>query len=98
VLERNISPGFARSFKRRSAANTERLAGLVEGRVPELSAGAARQFARAVLIVVSGAWPGANPAEAVAAVAAEPGGAAGFVAELAEVLANQLAGLLARQR
>jgi AcrR family transcriptional regulator len=98
VLERNISPGFARSFKRRSAANTERLAGLVGVRLPELSAGAARQFARAVLIVVSGAWPGANPTEAVAAVSAEPGGSAGFVAELAEVLTNQLAGLLARQR
>src|SRR5256885_11674789 len=56
VLERNISLEFARSFKRRSAANVERLGALGRTRVPELSADAARQFARAVVIVVSGAW------------------------------------------
>ncbi|WP_410673111.1 TetR family transcriptional regulator [Amycolatopsis sp. cmx-4-68] len=102
VLERNISPDFARSVKRRSAAHTERLGTLVAARVPGLSAGGAREFARAVLIVVSGAWPYANPTEAVASASVSPsleqGGAEGFVTGLAELLTNQLAGLLARRR
>ncbi|NBH12486.1 TetR family transcriptional regulator [Amycolatopsis sp. SID8362] len=98
VLERNISLDFARGFKHRAAANLERLASLVRAGVPELSADAARVFARAVVVVVSGAWPYANPTEAVALATAEAGGAPGFEAVVAENLTNLLAGLVARGR
>ncbi|MFJ7218674.1 TetR family transcriptional regulator [Amycolatopsis sp. NPDC098790] len=98
VLERNISPEFARDFKKRSFANTERLGELVRARLPELSADGARQFALGVVIVVSGAWPYANPTDAVAAAAAEVGGVPTFADGLAEGLTNLLAGLVARRR
>lgn len=98
VLERNISLEFARGFKRRAAANTERLGALVRTRVPELSAGAARHFALGVVVLVSGAWPYANPTDAVAVAAAELGGVPEFAAGLAEGLTNLLAGLVARAR
>ena len=98
VLERNISPEFARGFKGRAAANTERLGALVRTRVPELSAEGARQFALGVVIVVSGAWPYANPTDAVAAAAAELGGVPTFADALAEALTNLLAGLVVRRR
>ncbi|MBE1498328.1 AcrR family transcriptional regulator [Amycolatopsis lexingtonensis] len=98
VLERNISLDFARGFKHRAAANLERLASLVRAGVPELSADAARVFARSVVVVVSGAWPYANPTEAVALATAEAGGAPGFEAVVAENLTNLLAGLVARGR
>jgi AcrR family transcriptional regulator len=98
VLERNISPEFARSFKGRAAASTERLGALVRTRVPELSADGARQFALGVVILVSGAWPYANPTDAVAAATAELGGAPSFATGLAEGLTNLLAGLVARRR
>ncbi|MCR6487646.1 TetR family transcriptional regulator [Amycolatopsis sp. OK19-0408] len=98
VLERNISLEFARDFKRRAAANTERLGGLVRARVPELSDAAARHFALGVVVLVSGAWPLANPTEVVAAAAAELGGAPSFADGLAEGLTNLLAGLVARRR
>ncbi|GAB3155870.1 TetR family transcriptional regulator [Amycolatopsis sp. NPDC004378] len=98
VLERNISLEFARDFKRRAAANTERLGALVRTRVPELSEAAARHFALGVVVLVSGAWPLANPTAVVAAATAELGGAPSFAAGLAESLTNLLAGLVARRR
>ncbi|WP_328613950.1 TetR family transcriptional regulator [Amycolatopsis sp. NBC_00355] len=101
VLERNISLEFARGFKRRAAANTDRLGELVRKRIPELSAEGAAQFAGAVVVVVSGLWPYANPTEAVAAAAAELGGPPVgelFTTALAEGLTNLLAGLVARGR
>ncbi|MFB9688498.1 TetR family transcriptional regulator [Amycolatopsis plumensis] len=94
VLERNIPVEFARSFKRRAAANTERLGELVRVRVPELPPDAARHFARGVVVLVSGTWPAAHPTAAVAA--AEQGGPPVF--GLAEGLTNLLAGLVARRR
>ncbi|MFG1642073.1 TetR/AcrR family transcriptional regulator [Amycolatopsis sp. NPDC049252] len=101
VLERNISLEFARSFKRRAAANTERLGTLVRKRIPELSVEGAGHFASAVVVVVSGLWPYANPTEAVAVASAELGGPPPdelFTTALAEGLANLLAGLVARGR
>lgn len=98
VLERNISLESARDFKRRAAANTERLGALVRARVPELSEAAARHFALGVVVLVSGAWPLANPTDAVAVAAAELGGAPSFADGLAEGLTNLLAGLVARRR
>ncbi|MGW3997989.1 TetR family transcriptional regulator [Amycolatopsis sp. NPDC004772] len=90
VLERNIPEAFARSFKRRAAANTERLGELVRVRLPELPPDAARHFAGGVVVLLSGSWPAANPTAAVAAVE-------GPVFGLAEGLTNLLAGLVARQ-
>ncbi|MFI5591892.1 TetR family transcriptional regulator [Amycolatopsis sp. NPDC051758] len=98
VLERNIPVEFARDFKTRAAANTERLGSLVRVRVPELSPEGARHFALGVVVLVSGAWPFANPTEAVAVAAAELGGAPAFATALAEGLTNLLAGLVARRR
>ncbi|MBE8520810.1 TetR family transcriptional regulator [Amycolatopsis sp. H6(2020)] len=91
VLERNIPVEFARSFTRRAAANTERLGELVRVRVPELPPGAARHFARGVVVLLSGSWPAAHPTAAVAAVER------GEAFALAEGLTNLLAGLVARQ-
>lgn len=98
VLERNISLEFARDFKRRAAANTERLGTLVRKRVPELSDDAARHFALGVVVLVSGAWPLANPTDVVAVATAELGGVPSFADGLAEGLTNLLAGLVARRR
>lgn len=101
VLERNISLDFARTFKRRAAANTQRLADLVSAQIPELSAAGAAHFAGGVFVLVAGMWPYANPIDAVAAVAAELGAAPAETMvreELAEGLANLLAGLVARRR
>ena len=98
VLERNITLDSARGFKRRAAANTERLGTLVHARIPELPADGARHFARGVLVLVSGAWPLATPTAAVAAAAAELGEPPAFAAGLGETLTNLLAGLVARGR
>lgn len=89
VLERNIPEEFARGFRRRAAAHTERLGVLVGARVPELPAEDVRHFAHGVVVLVAGSWPAAHPA--AAAGPGEPGFG------LAEGLTNLLAGLLARQ-
>jgi AcrR family transcriptional regulator len=99
VLERNISLEFARDFKRRAGANTERLATKVRERLPELSEEAATHFAGAAMIVVAGLWPYANPTPVVATVTEELGGPCGadlFAEGLREALVNQLVGLVAR--
>ncbi len=101
VLERNISLDFARTFKRRAAANTQRLADLVNAQIPELTPAGAAHFAGGVFVIVAGMWPYANPTEAVATVAVELGAspADAMVREgLTEGLANLLAGLVARRR
>jgi AcrR family transcriptional regulator len=101
VLERNITVDFARVVKRRAEEHEARLAGLVRARVPVLDEGAARHFARVVLILTAGLWPHANPTDAVARVTRELGGppAAEAVREvLTEGLVNQLVGLVARSR
>ncbi|KDN17498.1 TetR family transcriptional regulator [Amycolatopsis rifamycinica] len=91
VLERNIPAEFARSFRRRAGANTERLGELVRVRVPELPPEAARHFAGGVVVLLSGSWPAAHPTAAVAAVEQRQ------AFTLAEGLTNLLAGLVARQ-
>ncbi|WP_052847711.1 TetR/AcrR family transcriptional regulator [Streptomyces avicenniae] len=99
VLERNISVDFARHFKQRAAAHTERLARLVRREVPVLDDAGAAHFAGAVFVVVAGLWPYARPTEAIARVSAEMGAPPAwdaFVAGLAEGLVNQLVGLTAR--
>ncbi|OZM70654.1 TetR family transcriptional regulator [Amycolatopsis antarctica] len=97
VLERNISAGFARTFRQRAEAGTDRLSVLIRGCLPELRAEQARVAASAVFVLVAGLWPYATPTAAVAALAGVPGGERErFAAELGEALANQLAGISAR--
>lgn len=101
VLERNISLDVARDFKRRFAANTARFAGLVREAVPVLDDDAATHFAGAVVVLVAGLAPHANPTETITAACAEldlPCGAELFAAGLTEGLVNQLVGLAARAR
>ena len=73
VLERNITVEFARDFKRRATANSQRLAAIVRDRVPKLSEASATHFAGAVFVIVAGLWPYARPTPAVAQVTAEMG-------------------------
>jgi AcrR family transcriptional regulator len=99
VLERNISLDVARDFKTRFTASTARLAALVRAAVPALDEPAATHFASAVVVLVAGLWPYANPTEVVATAAAElgyPCGADLFSGGLTEGLVNQLVGLSAR--
>jgi AcrR family transcriptional regulator len=98
VLERNISREFARVFKRRAVDNTARLAALVTRELPALDADRSTHFAGAVLVLIAGLWPYANPTEEVAAVTAEmgmPHGADLFTSALSDGLVYQLIGLIA---
>lgn len=98
VLERNISHEFARVFKRRAVDNTARLAGLLVRELPALGEERATHFAGAVLVLVAGLWPYANPTAEVAAVTAEmgmPHGADLFTSALSDGLVYQLIGLIA---
>jgi AcrR family transcriptional regulator len=99
VLERNISLEVARDFKGRFTANTARFAELVRAAVPVLDEAGATHFAGAVVVLVAGLWPYANPTEVVATASAElghPCGADLFAGGLTEGLVNQLVGLAAR--
>lgn len=99
VLERNISIGFARDFKQRAAAHTDRLAALVRTRLPQLDEAAAGHFAGAVFVITAGMWPYVNPTEAVATVTAEmgyPTAAEAFPLQLREGFITHLIGLTAR--
>jgi AcrR family transcriptional regulator len=99
VLESNITVEFARTFKRRAAANSARLAELIRNELPVLDESAAQHFAGAVFVIVAGLWPYATPTPAVAAVTAEmglPPADESFEHNLREGLGNQLVGLVAR--
>ncbi|MET1074258.1 MAG: TetR family transcriptional regulator [Umezawaea sp.] len=98
VLERNISVEFARVFKRRVLANTNRLAALVAREVPGLGDAQVAHFAGAVFVLVAGLWPCSNPTEAVATAMAElglPPARRMFVDGLVDGLVHQLIGLSA---
>ncbi|MEW2515383.1 TetR family transcriptional regulator [Streptomyces sp. NPDC046870] len=99
VLERNIDMAFARDFKQRAAANTDRLADLTVATLPALSAAAAQQFAGAAFIITAGLWPYARPTDVVAAVSAQmglPDPEEAFRANLRAGLVAQLIGLSAQ--
>jgi AcrR family transcriptional regulator len=98
VLERNISQGSARVFKRGAVDNTARLAALVARELPALDEERSTHFAGAVFVLVAGLWPYANPTAAVATVSAEMGMPHGrdlFANALSDGLAYQLIGLTA---
>jgi AcrR family transcriptional regulator len=99
VLERNISVDFARTFKRRAAEHSGRLAALVRAQLPHLDQAAALHFAGAAIVIVAGMWPYSRPTEAVAVVMGElgmPSARQMFTAALTDGLINQLVGLVAR--
>ncbi|MFB7495883.1 TetR family transcriptional regulator [Streptomyces sp. NPDC056161] len=99
VLERNISLEFAREFKGKAKANNDRLAAVVAARLPGLPRTAAQQFAAAVLVILSGLWPFANPTDTVATVSREmgfPPAAQKFSTGLRSGLAVHLIGLTAQ--
>ncbi len=101
VLERNISVEVARRFKLATTEAHAVLAGLVREQVAGLSERGAFHFAAATLLVVAGLWPFANPTEQVLAAIEELNlDVPHLVFEdmLSDTLANQLAGLLARER
>ncbi|MBB5958023.1 AcrR family transcriptional regulator [Saccharothrix tamanrassetensis] len=99
VLERDIGIESARAREARATANTDRLADLVRGELPQLDRAGATHFATAVVVITAGLWPSARPAEAVARAGAEPGrppAAEAFATALTEGLVNQLIGLVVR--
>ncbi len=99
VLERNIDIDYARHFKHQAAQHTSRLARVVHGIFPSLSAAAADQFAGAVFVVTAGLWPYALPTPTIAAVSAEMGisdSFASFRRNLRNGLTAQLIGLVAQ--
>jgi len=100
VLERNISLDYARDFKSRAAANSVRLAALTLGHVPVLDKADAGHFAGAVVVILAGLWPYANPNAVTAEVTRELGARPGdetFQESLREGLTNQLVGLRVRR-
>jgi AcrR family transcriptional regulator len=99
VLERNISPEFARRCKLAAIANTERMSGLVRGCLPELSATGAFHFVAGVQISTGGIWPLAHPTEAMRRVYEDPALAVlrmDFAHALREMIATLLIGCLTR--
>jgi AcrR family transcriptional regulator len=100
VLEHNVSPAVARSYKLSAIANTKALGALVHGRLPELSAEGAANFAAGTLAATTGIWPLAQPSEAMLTLyEQEPELAVlrlDFGGALGEFLATLLAGCLVR--
>jgi AcrR family transcriptional regulator len=99
ILERNVTVGFARTFKSRMVERNARLAGLVRTHVPALTPDGADRFARWALVILAGMWPYSQPTPAVEEIRAElgePPAHDAFVESLTEALTVQLIGLVAR--
>lgn len=100
VLEHNISIETVLTYKRRSIADIERLAGIVSNRLPELGVDDARKFTALAALMATAAWTHGHTAPAVrAAYEAEPSlqvFSLEFGTTLRESLGLMLAGLLSR--
>ncbi|OLT09270.1 TetR family transcriptional regulator [Pseudonocardia sp. CNS-139] len=100
VLERNVSAEVAVRFKTGSIANTARLAELVRTAMPELGEDASFKWAGAAQMGIGAMWTHSRPSPAMtAAYEADPALTVlrlDFAANLTELLAVLLAGLLAR--
>jgi AcrR family transcriptional regulator len=100
VLERNVSPIVAATYKGATIANVTALAQIVLRRMPELGEFDAMRFAGATAMVTRAIWPSAQPSAAMLlAYESDPALAAlrlDFAATLREVLEVLIAGLLAR--
>lgn len=100
VLERNVSPTVAATYKHAAVANASALGDLVLAAVPRLGRHDAQRFAAAAVMSTGAVWTHSQPSAAMlAAYEAEPELAAmrlDFCATLTELFAVLLAGLLAR--
>jgi AcrR family transcriptional regulator len=100
VLERNVSPQVAASYKRAALADVAALAQLILGCLAELGEHDAFRLAGSAVMVTGAIWANCQPSAAMlAAYAADPGLAAmrlDFTATLRDVLEMLISGLLAR--
>jgi AcrR family transcriptional regulator len=100
VLERNVSPQVAMTYKRAALADVTRLARLIHGYRGELGDHDAERLAAGAVLVAGALWAHAQPSAAVlAAYEADPALAVmrtDFTATMREVLEVLIAGLLAR--
>jgi AcrR family transcriptional regulator len=72
TLERNVSPGRARTFKLSLAAQAEALTAAVATALPGLTGAQALDLAGATFALVAGLWPAAHPPAALAAMLDQP--------------------------
>jgi AcrR family transcriptional regulator len=79
VLERNVSVGSVRDFKRRAIARNGRLANLIRGLLPDLTERGALEIASLAHTLLAGLWPLANPGPVVRAATEDPELAAAHV-------------------
>jgi AcrR family transcriptional regulator len=98
VLEHNVGLEFARGFKAGAAGHNGRLAGLVAERIGLPESRIAR-FTEAAVVITAGLWPYTHPSAVTAQVTAEwghPPPADTFAERLAELLGDQLVGVVVR--
>lgn len=97
VLERNISADVARRFKTTALENTVTLACLIQIRLSELRDPTAERLARTTFLVTGATWIMAHPSASMIAanqsLAVSP---VDFSVSLSEILADLLAGAIAR--
>ncbi len=100
VLERNVSPEVAATYKRAALANVATLAALVRGCVPELGERDAVRFAAGVVLTAGSLWTHTQPSPAVLAAYEADASLAvlrlDFTQAVREMLEVLLSGLLAR--
>jgi AcrR family transcriptional regulator len=100
VLERNVSPQVAATYKRATMAGLEDLGALLQGHLAELSGHDAERLAAAAMVTTSALWPQCQPSPAMlAAYEADPSLAAlrlDFEPALREFLEVFISGTLAR--
>jgi AcrR family transcriptional regulator len=100
VLERNVSPQVAVTYKRAALADVTRLARLIHSYLGELGDHGTERLAAVAILVAGALWAHAQPSAAVlAAYEADPALAVmrtDFTATMREVLEVLIAGLLAR--
>ena len=101
VLERNVSPGVAATYKRATIASIAALGQQALAFVPELGEDDAFKFAGAAVLATGALWTSCQPSAAMAAAYdADPELAAmrlDFTATLRDVIEVLIAGLLARR-
>ncbi len=100
VLEHNVSPDVAVTFKRAALARAGECARLIRRCVPELSGADAFRLAVAGTVATAGTWPNACPSEAMIAVYERHPELAALRLDFTDALGQQLelliSGLLVR--
>ncbi|HEY2240729.1 MAG TPA: TetR family transcriptional regulator [Streptosporangiaceae bacterium] len=100
VLERNVSPQVAATYKRATIAGLADLGALLRRHLPELGEPESFRLAGATLVSAGALWPQCQPSAAMlAAYEADPSLAAlrlDFPAALREMLETLISGVLAR--